>query len=311
MPESGSLPVIFIGGAGRSGSTLLGSILGQSPDCFAAGEVTHLWERGLLKDELCGCGRAFSRCEFWQEVIRDAFGSLTLSEVREIERNRRLCSALGTLPLWLCPHLPRSGLVEALGFYEPRLLQLYRSMAKISGKAVVVDSSKFPPESLLLENSQAIELKLLHLVRNCKAVVNAWLKKKRRPEVTQRADFFRVYHPLVTCSAWLIFNTIFTDQSQRLSNRATALRYEDLIESPQRVIRDLAQSLAFREPEELWIDDKVLAPLSNHMVSGNPSRLNQSAIPLVLDREWENSLPWRYRLLVEVLAGRVQKRYGY
>ena len=29
---------------------------------------SRLWERGLRRDELCGCGQPFSRCAFWQAV---------------------------------------------------------------------------------------------------------------------------------------------------------------------------------------------------------------------------------------------------
>src|SRR6185436_8128857 len=39
--------VLLVTGFGRSGTTLVNTILGSTPGVFAAGEVRFLWERGL------------------------------------------------------------------------------------------------------------------------------------------------------------------------------------------------------------------------------------------------------------------------
>ena len=52
--------LLFIGGLGRSGSTLIEKLLNEFNDAFAIGESVHLWERGLRDNELCGCGEAFA-----------------------------------------------------------------------------------------------------------------------------------------------------------------------------------------------------------------------------------------------------------
>ena len=48
--------VVSIVGPGRSGTTLLGEILGEVPGVFDAGELRWLWRRGLGEDRRCGCG---------------------------------------------------------------------------------------------------------------------------------------------------------------------------------------------------------------------------------------------------------------
>ena len=60
--------VLFLGGLGRSGTTLLERLLGQLPGVSPLGEVVHLWQRDLVDDERCGCGDRFSACGFWQKV---------------------------------------------------------------------------------------------------------------------------------------------------------------------------------------------------------------------------------------------------
>src|ERR1044071_6434693 len=65
--------VLYIGGWGRSGSTLTERLLGEMPDVVGAGEVTHLWVRGLLENQSCACGQPFADCPFWTTVGKTAF----------------------------------------------------------------------------------------------------------------------------------------------------------------------------------------------------------------------------------------------
>ncbi len=43
--------VLFTGGLGRSGSTLIEKLLNELPGTFAVGETIHLWERGVRDQE--------------------------------------------------------------------------------------------------------------------------------------------------------------------------------------------------------------------------------------------------------------------
>ena len=53
------LRVVYIAGAGRSGSTLFARILGQAAGFCYVGEMKYFWENGSVKNELCTCGSAF------------------------------------------------------------------------------------------------------------------------------------------------------------------------------------------------------------------------------------------------------------
>ena len=66
--------VVYVGGTGRSGSTVLANVLGEVPGLVSVGEVRFLWERGILQDRLCGCGDHFSDCPFWSKVLDRALG---------------------------------------------------------------------------------------------------------------------------------------------------------------------------------------------------------------------------------------------
>src|SRR5450432_3375221 len=70
--QSGDVKVLFLAGKGRSGGTLLASLLGQIPGFFNAGELNRLWDSGLEHNRRCGCGRPIQECEAWKPVLAAA-----------------------------------------------------------------------------------------------------------------------------------------------------------------------------------------------------------------------------------------------
>ena len=64
--------IILIAGHSRSGSTLLDRLLGEMDGFVTVGELRCLWIRGLIDDQLCGCGVAFQSCDHWQDIVNDA-----------------------------------------------------------------------------------------------------------------------------------------------------------------------------------------------------------------------------------------------
>ena len=101
-----NLNLIYIGGYGRSGSTLLDRMLGQLDDVCAVGELRHIWERGLVEDQLCGCGTPFWQCPFWSLVLEEAFGSIEnvepralLDLQRKVDRMRNIPATLQSIPV--------------------------------------------------------------------------------------------------------------------------------------------------------------------------------------------------------------------
>ena len=67
------IPVLFVGGEGRSGSTVLAALLGGHDGLFPVGEFHGVWQ-AVRTNELCACGMPFRSCAFWSQVGVDAFG---------------------------------------------------------------------------------------------------------------------------------------------------------------------------------------------------------------------------------------------
>src|SRR4051812_18716629 len=135
-----SVLVLYIGGEGRSGSTVLAAMLGCDPDYFPVGEIRGVWQ-AIDTNELCGCGQAFRDCPFWSAVGRHAFGSWDdLDLPRLLELDKRFVRHRAILRL-LIPSLRRRNETE-LREYTRVLETIYQAVGKISGCRVIVDSTK-------------------------------------------------------------------------------------------------------------------------------------------------------------------------
>ncbi len=81
------IKVLYIAGYGRSGSTLLGNILGQIDGFFFVSEIHNIWTH-IAEDRLCACGQTISRCPVWSEIIATAFGGYPGIDLQQMQALR-------------------------------------------------------------------------------------------------------------------------------------------------------------------------------------------------------------------------------
>ena len=133
--------VLYIGGMGRSGSTLLERLAGQLPGVCNLGEIVWVFERGAQLNQSCGCGEPFADCPFWTKVGHIAFGGWGRVDLDRVEYLRGAVEDVKFVPRML---LPRSGArFDALrAEYTGYILRVYEAAAEVSGASTIVDSSK-------------------------------------------------------------------------------------------------------------------------------------------------------------------------
>jgi hypothetical protein len=305
--------VLYIGGFGRSGSTLVERILGQLPGFCSAGEIVFLWQRGLIDGQLCGCGVPVPECDFWTRVGKTAFGGWDqidphemLALQRHIDRNRYI-------PAMVAPRL-RPGAAAALERYTEALSRLYRAIGEVAGARVVIDASKHASTAFLLQRVAGLDVRVVHLVRDPRGVAYSWTKEVRKPEVTGDDAFMPVYRPSSSGRQWVAYNLLFEALRQLpVGSLVTTLRYEDLLADPRAYLeRILAVTSEPVLPEGFaflgdgWVDLGV-----DHTVAGNPMRFHQGRLDLRLDETWKTNLPAGDRRIVTVVTRPLRLRYGY
>jgi Sulfotransferase family len=309
--DAAPVRVLFIGGLGRSGSTLLDRMLGQFDGVWSVGELVHLWQRGLKENNLCGCGRRFRDCHFWRRVGEEAFGGWDAVDVDEVlalkqavDRNRYL-PLMCLPPLWP-PYRAR------LRRYLDLLDRLYRAVRQVAGAPLLVDASKHASHAFLLRGMPGLDLRLVHLVRDSRGVAFSWGKLKRRLEVVDAAALMATTTPLRMSARYLGYNSLF-HLLRRLGVPTLLLRYESLVRRPaaelHRVLDHAGRPAA--DGELGFVGDGWVELGTSHALAGNPMRFERGRVPLRLDEEWRGKMRRRHRLLTGGSTWPLLLRYGY
>ena len=80
--------VLYLAGTMRSGSTILGRLLGELPEAFHAGEIDHMTRAFSGVDIRCECRELAHECGFWQAAVTQAFGTLSSTEFAALRATR-------------------------------------------------------------------------------------------------------------------------------------------------------------------------------------------------------------------------------
>ena len=303
---NGPVTVLYIGGLGRSGSTLLDLMLGQVPGFCAVGELSYVWARA--DEDLCGCGRPFAECPFWLRVGEEAFGGwgrIDRSEVARlrgsVDRNRNVNR------LWR--RARRQGSTD-LGRYAELMTALYRGVVAASGARVVVDSTKHLSTAVLLQRQADVDLRVVHLVRDARGVAFSWTKQVAKTWVAGGGAQMDRYPPSRTAIRWLTYNLGFHILGAMGTPRIR-LRYEDLVVRPAVECERLVALTDQPWPGSPFIEGSRLSLAEVHTIGGNPVRFEGSSIELALDEAWRHKLRPRDRALVTGVTLPLLAVYGY
>jgi len=307
------IKVLYIVGVGRSGSTMLGNILGQIDGFAYLGEMSVIWNRGLIENRLCGCGEKFRDCPTWKAIFNEALGGMSEVNAEAMTRLRsKVFNPLNTLRLVRRPEsFPDKAAGDGhawLAEFGEATRAIYRAAQHVTGSRVLVDSSHNPLYAGLLLSLPEIDLRLVHLIRDPRAVVYSRQRNKFDPG---RGKAVRTSGPLVSGGGWIVWNAITERLKARASRPSLRFRYEDFVTEPKRIVGEIAAfvdeptaALPFRSDHEATIRPA-------HSVSGNPSRFDTGTITLRADDEWRAHSTAVRNLLSTVLTWPLMLRYGY
>jgi hypothetical protein len=305
-----STPVLYVGGSARSGSTLLERMLARIPGYCSVGEIVFIWERGLKRNDRCGCGERFLDCEFWTRVGDVAFGGWDRVDVgqsirlrAEVDRHRNLDRLSG---------LRKPGsLAPAMTAYAELTETLYGAIAEVSGAPVIIDSSKHASYALVLRDLESIELRLVHLVRRSHGVAYSWSKRVRKPDVGDGTTYMSVHSSSWSVGLWVADNLLYDALARRV-RLATRLRYEDLVAEPRRELERIGRELALPLAEGAFgfLDDTSIVLPPTHALSGNPMRSRETVV-LRDDDEWRTAMSKLQRATISAATWPLLRHYGY
>jgi len=299
--------VIYITGDGRSGSTLLDRILGTLDGVSSFNEIKQLWTRGFVRNLPCSCGERFNECPFWIAVFSEMFrGSDSQSEIRRILALQNSVDMTRYFPK-LYIGVYNDIFQKKLAEYRDVLRRLYFAIARVSGCEIIVDSSKHAVRALILADIPDIDVHIIHLVRDVRAVVYAY---KKRNFIVPTGRWSRTYPAPRTVLAWLVRN-IF---SELLATRLPYIKilYEDFARHPRRVLQELVEEIGPIAGKQVpFVNEDTIYLGRIHSMSGNRSRFSFGTTRVRLDDDWVTRLNSTIRHLITLLAYPMIAHYGY
>jgi len=259
MPNKVNL--IYLLGAGRSGTTLLATLLNNHEQIETLGEM-HQFHEFLEKGKQCSCGEKLQHCLVWKNIQT----KLSLEEISSRRKLSEEAEKHGQIPKLL---ITKSTNQQYLEIQEELFLQLQQQRKS----EWLLDSSKYIARYLLLKKSKKLNLKGIYVVRDPRGVVHSFQKNVQTSKT-----------PL---SALLYYNLInfFGEIVYRLDKRILKIRYEDLVENPEVT---LVQIYSYIFSIEIQVKSLPTYFKMPHIVGGNRMKANEK-IEIQPDRSWKKN----------------------
>lgn len=199
--------VVLIAGAAHGGTTISNMMLGQHPEIFATGKLRD-FPHGKVFGEanVCSCGAPAASCPFWL-AVRERYQPLQDQPDQE--------------------KLPR----------------LFGLIAGLSGREFVGDVTHNVGYAQLLQSLRDIDLYLVHVVRDGRAVVYSRIRKDIRIGLLDNSGWRRRRRVVRVSRRWAWQLKQYARLERRLGTRAVRVHYEDLCSNPRAALRPVGECL--------------------------------------------------------------------
>ncbi len=296
--------VLYIAGTGRCGSTILDMVLGQLPGATSVGELRYLWKRGVGENRLCGTGEPFTENTQWKNIVEALYGDdlhTKASEFSALESSLRIRAMLG-LKTQIKLNILRSNV-------SPYAKELRRVLGAIQNEFksnLIIDSSKMPMHGFALAQIPDIDLRVIHLVRDRKAVVHSWNTAKfdKGKDGMMNAQSVRK-----ASIEWELINRWIVRYLGDGSVPYKKVSYAKFTEDPVNTVNDIIDFLDENTDLNPVGIDKGLDILPTPSISGNPMRFCRGHTMIKEDVRWKTDMPYRKRLLSDVYAAGIKSLF--
>jgi hypothetical protein len=274
--------LLYVFGSGRSGSTLVTMLLGGHPQILALGELSTLVTRSDPTAAPFRDDDAFGPKvrHFWQGV-RECYESTGQSWASLDLTHPRLRQAVGWSP----------GRIDAWARRTQLVIECARQQAPMP---VVVDSTKEPARVLLLARSGLFRLRVLHLMRDGRAVAQSYVRRWNRFGAGVRN--------------WMLASVTAPALRRHVGrHRWLRLRYEYFAQDPVGALTTITNFVGLRY-------DPVMLKFHSYPylgLRGNPNVRGGAEEVIRLDERWRTEMTAARRAAFGVVGGWLNKLYGY
>lgn len=288
------IPIIYILSSPRSGSTLLEIMLNGHQEIRSIGEVRRL-DEALEEDWFCSCGISISQCGFWQK-IESSMENMTETYYDPLSFYKRHLSAI------IYPNR------QEAQYYALPSYNLFKAILGNTSAKIIVDSSKAHWRLIYLMRSGLFDVKVIHLIRNGKAVLNSRKKVFRRPQVDFN-DKTRAQPSWKSSIRWIARNLIAHKISRFIDNgKYSMIFYEDLAKHPENVMRKICKDFGLSY-ERALIEPEIKD--FHHLGGSRWVYQKNGPLRIQYDESWMSQLVRKDEIVFNIVAGWLNRYYGY
>ena len=257
--------LIYVTACGRSGTTILGYLLGNARHVLDLGEINE-WLRFVGRPN--GFGPDTENYQFWDRVMSryvELGGRLDFDRLRQLQR--RVDYHYAMLAQLATGYRFRS---KECAEFRVFLTMLYQAIFEIGDAHVFVDSSKYP--SRLWHLSRILpkeDLMVVHLRRRPDAVIRAMQtgdQGKARSKITATAYYYGV--------EFLIRQVVKTIPPDNLVN----LEYEQMMRQPEACLQEIGHKFGIDEGEVVGKIARQMPLNRGFVFNGNRMRMQKSVV---------------------------------
>lgn len=291
VKQKSMLKVIFIAGTGRCGSTLLDSTLASIPGVFSAGEFRFLWKRGILENRLCGTGEPFAKNETWNRIVEKLYGAEKHSKSLYFERmeaDLRIRRMMG-----LKTPSKQNQLRQDVQAYANELKKCLHTTADEFNTNIIIDSSKKPMHGFALSQIDDIDLRIIHLIRDRKAVVHSWNTSKYDKS---KGGMMNTQSVKKASIEWVLINRWIERYLDTGKHPYMKIFYSEFTKNPSLVLGNILRFIGEDHENNIIDENNSFKPVPSPTISGNPMRFTKGKIIIKEDKRWLSDMSFLNKL---------------
>lgn len=261
MTASDRIKIVSIIGNGRSGSTILESIINNNENIISVGECFRFWERFYKDETFCGCGASITECALWTFVHRELslkIKDYSPSKTKQILKEYLQYKHFNSISL-------ENQSSEYLYLIE-NIKVFFAAIFSFSNEKVILESSKSVYWAKIIETIPELEVYFLHLERDLTSVASSWKKRVKLPEFKDDNHFMPVKSDLTIIRTWVRTKFLASKQNFR---HYKFISFKDFCQNSRDIQEEVFKYLDLDLPKKLLHND-------NHAIAGNPLRSHNS-----------------------------------
>lgn len=258
--------LIYILGAGRSGTTILDIVLGNCSNAISLGEINRFFKRNGIAPKRETDSKVY---KFW-ESIKEAFDG---AQAEDYGKLKKLFDKNE-----YHTYFPKIYLFGANKLYRQVLIKQYHSILQNTSQDILVESSKYPARAINISSSlnKNLEIAYVYLKKDPVKVVASFGKKgleqPAKPFLASNLYYF-VINFFCHLAVWKLRNR---------GHKVVMVTYEDLISKPLEVLDEIGQKLEIDAAEAQRKIENAEALDTGFLFDGNRIRIKPG---IVLQRD--------------------------